>query len=158
MFVTFIRNQLQLFVKEHFKTRPALSIIRVGNLRHACHTWHAKQFPLARRSSMFCISILLWFTRSVVHLELCKNTDIFGTLNDLELSIDPHLPKRCRPLVYHLAFNMAKQHQKISLANETLKNHLLWRAYTASEISCEFLFRCKAQFCCLNWYSQEKTN
>jgi len=36
-----------------------------GNLRHACHTWHAKQFLMARRSSMFYISILLWFTQKV---------------------------------------------------------------------------------------------
>jgi len=38
---------------------------RVGNLRHACHTWHAKQFPMVCRSSMFHISILLWFTQKV---------------------------------------------------------------------------------------------
>ena len=37
----------------------------VGNLRHACHPWHAKQFLMARRSFMFYISILLWFTKKV---------------------------------------------------------------------------------------------
>ena len=26
----------------------------VGNLRHACHTWHAKQFPMARRAFPSC--------------------------------------------------------------------------------------------------------
>jgi len=36
-----------------------------GNLRHVCHTWHAKQFPMARRSSKFSISLLLWFTQKI---------------------------------------------------------------------------------------------
>ena len=44
----------------------------VGNLRHACHTWHAKQFLVARRSSMFYISILFWFKRSIIDLDLYK--------------------------------------------------------------------------------------
>jgi len=35
----------------------------VDNLWHACHTWHAKQFPMARRSSNCSVSILLWFTQ-----------------------------------------------------------------------------------------------
>jgi len=59
---------------------------RVGNLRHACRIWHAKQFPKARRISTFYISILLWFTRSIIiDLNLYKNTYVAGTLNDLEL-------------------------------------------------------------------------
>jgi len=27
----------------------------VNNLRHTCYTWHAKQFPMAHRSSKFYI-------------------------------------------------------------------------------------------------------
>jgi len=56
----------------------------VSNMQHVCQTWHAKQFPMACRSSKFYISILLWFTRSIIDLDLYKNTDEFGTLNDLE--------------------------------------------------------------------------
>jgi len=37
----------------------------VGNLRHAWNTWHAKQFPVAWRSSNFYTSILLSFTQKV---------------------------------------------------------------------------------------------
>jgi len=37
----------------------------VGNLQHACHTWHTKQFQMARRSYMFYISILLWSTQKI---------------------------------------------------------------------------------------------
>jgi len=48
----------------------------VGNQWYA---WHAKQFLLARRSSKFYVSILLWFTRSIIDLDLCK-TDVFGIL------------------------------------------------------------------------------
>jgi len=35
----------------------------VDNLLHACHIWHAKQFLMSRRNSMFYITILLWFTQ-----------------------------------------------------------------------------------------------
>jgi len=56
----------------------------VGNLRHACQTWHGKQFPMASRNSKFYISILLWFTRSIIDLDFHKNADVVDTLNDLE--------------------------------------------------------------------------
>jgi len=36
------------------------------------------------RSSRFYVSILLWFARSIIDLDLYKNTDVVGTLNDLE--------------------------------------------------------------------------
>jgi len=58
----------------------------VGNLQHTCHTWHAKQFPVARRSSKFHISILLWVTRKVYWPWLasknvyCWHTEWFETL------------------------------------------------------------------------------
>jgi len=56
----------------------------VGNLRHACHTWHAKQFQVARRISNFYISILFWFNKKYLCIDLYKNTEVAGTLNDLE--------------------------------------------------------------------------
>jgi len=55
--------------KNDFITRNlicrAWSKTRVGNLRHACHTWYAEQFPAARRSSKFSILLLLRFTQKV---------------------------------------------------------------------------------------------
>ena len=57
----------------------------VGSLRHACHTKHGKQFPVASRSSKFYISSSLWFTTSIIDLDLYKNTDVIGAVNHWNL-------------------------------------------------------------------------
>ena len=58
-----------------------------GNLRHACHTWHAKRFLMARRCSMFCIYRCCYDSRRrFIDLDLYKNTCVVGKLNDLKPS------------------------------------------------------------------------
>jgi len=65
-------------------TSPSWFRSGVGNLQHACHNWHAKQFPMACRSSTFYMSI--FYVSQVVSLTLTwyNNMDVVGTLDDLE--------------------------------------------------------------------------
>jgi len=64
--ITGINIVFKQFIVTIIKTKQFAVGRRGINLSHGsgtygtrCHTWHAKQFPMARRSSMFYISILL---------------------------------------------------------------------------------------------------
>jgi len=55
----------------------------VGYLRHVCHTWQAKQFPTARKSSNLNTNFVM-IHKKYIDLDMYKNTDVVGILNDLE--------------------------------------------------------------------------
>ena len=56
----------------------------VGNLWHVCHTWHAKQFLMPHRGSMFHVSILLDSQRRYIYPDLYQTTYAVCTQNDLK--------------------------------------------------------------------------
>ena len=78
----------------------------VGNLRHACHTWHAKQFLWHAEAPCFTYRFCYDSHRRHIDLDLYKNTCLAGTLKDLKplsrhtvskrLPI-PELDQVCRP-------------------------------------------------------------
>ena len=70
---------------------------RVGNLRHACPTWHTNQFPMARGHSKFYDPFVM---NKYIDLNLYTHMCVAGILNDLKHIVGTRLSNGCLPLLY----------------------------------------------------------